>query len=243
MKVFHHYNEDHNTTSAKEMIPYILNYIKPTSVIDVGCGKAQWLKVFLEHGIKSIMGVDGEHVSKDQLLVSADNFVAANFEDLDNVRKNFKNIKFDLVLNLEVAEHLTPEKAEPFIDFLTSLGDNILFSAAIPNQTGENHFNEQPHSYWQELFKKNGFVVLDIFRENFWNNEKVNWWYRQNMFLVVKSGSELAKAHKHYNGNLYIHPKLFDLYTSESAELKKRIMMKTSIKGSLKLLVKSILRG
>ena len=50
--------------------------------------------------------------------------------------------KFDLVVSLEVAEHLPSECAETFVDSLTGLGPIVLFSAAIPHQGGTNHANE-----------------------------------------------------------------------------------------------------
>jgi len=35
--------------------------------------------------------------------------------------------------------------------------DNVLFSAAIPNQGGTGHINEQWQEYWAEKFYANGF--------------------------------------------------------------------------------------
>lgn len=89
--------------------------------------------------------------------------------------------KFDLVLCCEVAEHLEEQYAERLVKKLVSLGDTILFSAAIPNQGGKGHVNEQWQDYWAELFQKEGFNP-SIVEQIRWNTE-VEVWYRQNIVL------------------------------------------------------------
>lgn len=223
MEVFHHYNEDHNTTSAKEVVPHILSLCKnsPVSVLDVGCGVGQWLNVFKDHGITKVLGIDGAHVPTTSRLIEDSEFIAKDLREIGNLNLSRK---FDLVLNLEVAEHLPPENASDLVNFLVSHGDIIIFSAAIIGQTGENHINEQNPVYWQNLFKEKNYVMLDAFRDHFWNNEKVNWWYRQNLFLVVKSDLIDEFPYSEFQ-NLYIHPELFlfkeSIYDARLAELKK----------------------
>lgn len=208
MDILHHYNNDHNTTSALEVVPYILDIlpVKPKSVVDIGCGVAQWLKVFKENGIESVLGIDGEHVPSEKIMVDT----KSEFKIID--LKRIKNLnltkKFDLALSLEVAEHLPKEKADDFVDFLTRSSDMIVFAAAVIGQTGENHINEQNPDYWKEKFEVKGFVMLDAFREKFWNNKNVNWWYRQNMYLVVNEKKQNLFTFKEFE-NFYIHPELF----------------------------------
>ncbi len=53
--ILHHYNdEDHNVNSAREIIPYLEQYINYESIIDVGCGVGQWAFVFKERGVRNI---------------------------------------------------------------------------------------------------------------------------------------------------------------------------------------------
>jgi SAM-dependent methyltransferase len=212
MAILHHYNTDHDITSASQVVPYILDILqtKPENVIDVGCGLAQWLKIFKDYGVNKVLGIDGSHVPLDKLNIDKSEFRVCDLRNLSSLEIGEK---FDLLLCLEVAEHLEEAYACQFIQSLISLSDTIIFSAAIPNQTGENHFNEKYPDYWKDIFSKYGYSFLDPFRERFWKNEKVNWWYRQNMFLVVRS--ELAQNYNFpYNGNFYIHPRLFELHTS-----------------------------
>ena len=66
--------------------------------------------------------------------------------------------RFDLVLSLETAEHLPPTSAATFVSTLTSLGDVVLFSAAVPGQawTKNVHVNEQ----WPEYRGRDSFSVV-----------------------------------------------------------------------------------
>ena len=237
IKVIHHYNTDHNVTSAQVIVPYLLSILetKPTSVIDVGCGLAQWLNVFKSYGVEKVLGVDGSHVPPDRLNIEKTEFKTI---DLRNFTYNFVGKRYDLLLCLEVVEHLEEQYAYQFIKALTELSDTILFSAAVPNQTGENHFNEQYPDYWVNLFSNFGYSFLDPFRKKFWQNEQVNWWYKQNMFLVVKN--ELKQSYNYpYDGNIYIHPKLLEL----QASISKNSINQSSQKSSLKTIIKSVLKN
>ncbi len=177
---FFNYHSEDSINSAKEVIPVVLNFIKPASVIDVGCGVGTWLSVWKQHGINDIQGVDGDYVDLKDLLFEQDKFIKA---DLDNGFKT--NRKFDLVNCLEVAEHIKIENAENFVASLCNLGDVVLFSAAIPGQEGTMHFNEQYPQFWIDLFAKYNYTPYDCVRQQIWNNEKVSWWYRQNIMFYV----------------------------------------------------------
>lgn len=223
MEVLHHYNpEHHSTRSADVLIPALFELIQPMSVLDVGCGIGHWLQAFLHHGVNDVCGVDGKHVSADALKISADQFIAHDLQHIDTLKLNRK---YDLVICLEVAEHLPEGKAEILIDFLVRHCEYILFSAAIPHQTGENHINEQPFGYWQKLFSDKGFELVDIFRKRFWNDDRVNWWYRQNLFLAVPTGME-DKFGPIYDGNMYVHPEMLQMYvkmvSSQQRELETK---------------------
>ena len=129
---------DGSDRSAREIIPLVFELIRPRSVIDVGCGSGTWLAVCQEFGVEDILGVDGDYVDEKILTIPKSRFSPRD------LRKPFQiGRRFDLVLSLEVAEHLPAESAGSFIDSLTAHGDVVLFSAAIPHQGGMRHLNEQ----------------------------------------------------------------------------------------------------
>lgn len=180
-----HDEKVHNLEAPREIVPIILKLLQPSSVVDVGCGIGTFLRVFKEHGVSTVLGVDGSWVNR-QLLekhISRSEFLERDLEAplaLDR--------RFDLVVSLEVAEHLKADTAERFVRSLTDAGDAVVFSAAIPGQSGQNHVNEQPMTYWIELFRDRGYRFSDVLRPVIWRNEKVPTWYRQNICLFLKHG-------------------------------------------------------
>lgn len=152
--------------NAECLIPIIDNLIHPKSVVDVGCGSGAWLSVFKNKYNCNILGIDGEYVNINNTLLSDNEFLPHNLEKkIDIIQINHD--KFDLAISLEVAEHLSPSRAEGFVEDLTKLSDAILFSAAIPLQGGVNHINERPITYWVDLFQKKGFVPINCIRPKY----------------------------------------------------------------------------
>jgi hypothetical protein len=67
--------------------------------------------------------------------------------------------KFDLVMSIEVAEHIEREKHESLFDFLVShAGKWVVFSGARVGQGGLGHIAERPEEEWKEEFVKRGMV-------------------------------------------------------------------------------------
>lgn len=167
--------------SAREVVPIVLQFIQPQRIVDVGCGTGAWLSVFREHGIEDILGIDGDYVNRDMLQIPAGKFMAFDLAQPLPIQE-----PFDLVVSLEVAEHLPPEAAETFVTSLTGLGSVILFSAAIPYQGGVNHVNEQWPEYWAALFQAKGYVPIDCIRNKIWQNPTIDWWYAQNTLIFAQ---------------------------------------------------------
>jgi SAM-dependent methyltransferase len=166
--------------SAERIVPLVLELVKAASVVDVGCGVGTWLAAFAAHGVTNIRGIDGEYVDRGRLQIGEDRFVAH-----DLTKPIRLDERFDLVLCLEVAEHLERVYAPGLIKSLVNLGPRVLFSAAIPYQGGTNHLNEQWPEYWSELFAVHGYRALDCLRHRIWRDDEVDWWYAQNLLLFV----------------------------------------------------------
>jgi SAM-dependent methyltransferase len=190
-KFFEQY-ADGSFRSARTVLRPVFDWLSPRSVVDIGCGIGAWLKVARELGAEQVLGVDGGYVDHNHLHISADEFVALNIEG-----QNFREVlsasgrhSFDLVMSLEVAEHLPAARSAGFVKELTELGDTVLFSAAVPFQGGLHHVNEQWPEYWSLLFAGQGFRCVDSLRGLLWYRDDIEWWYAQNLLLFVRAGSE-----------------------------------------------------
>lgn len=170
--------------SAEEILPIIVEWFHPHSIVDVGCGAGEWLSVAVKLGVNDILGVDGEWALKAKLAIPREKFLV---HDLASPLKLDR--KFDVAMALEVAEHLEAAHAETFVHSLCSASDRVLFSAAIPGQGGRRHLNEQWPSYWADLFAKQGYGCYDLLRARIWNNPRVLWYYAQNCLIFAREHS------------------------------------------------------
>lgn len=210
-KEFYEALQEGSRRSAREIIPLVLELTQPRSVVDVGCGSGAWLSVFKELGISKCLGIDGDYVQKEVLQIPPEEFLAHDLKSPLKISKTF-----DLVLSLEVAEHLDSKYADAFVNSLVRLGPIILFSAAIPYQGGTDHLNEQWPDYWVSRFKDRGYWVIDYLRKKLWNNIKVEPWYAQNILFFIKQdclGKYPLLAKEIENTNLsqiaIVHPEIY----------------------------------
>lgn len=197
--------------SAEIVLKIVCDLISPSSVIDVGCSIGTWLSVCSTVGIKDFFGVDGDYVDRNSLMIPRDRFKAFDLAQSFRLDR-----RFDLVMTLEVAEHLPKEAASGFVHSLTELGSVVLFSAAIPFQGGTGHINEQWPEYWAKLFSEHGYVAVDCIRRKVWNDPNVQVWYAQNCLLfveesVLRSSAALLREYELSNGNplSIVHPHLY----------------------------------
>ncbi len=193
--------ESSSESSAQVLVPILIDKYQPSSVIDFGCGTGAFVRKFLESDISDVIGVEGNWIL-----------------ELDDIRHekwlkvsdlNFRlelNKKVDLVLCLEVAEHLEEKNARQLIQSLTLASDRIVFSAAIPGQAGTDHINLQYPEYWADIFYENGYVLEWDPRPSIWKKKGVAPWYKQNMLVYSKQLGEDRSIN--YPNRLH-HPEIF----------------------------------
>ena len=180
---FYARQRDGSASSAEAIVPLVLSQFPAKSVVDVGCGVGAWLKTFEQNGVDDYLGLDGDYVTADLLQIPSARFRACDLERLTDVGR-----RFDLACSLEVAEHLTPGCAEQFVAALVKAAPVVLFSAAIPLQEGTNHINLRWQKYWSDLFTRHGYIAVDCIRPAVHEDERVAWWYRQNVLIFCEPG-------------------------------------------------------
>ncbi|HEV2500457.1 MAG TPA: methyltransferase domain-containing protein [Terriglobia bacterium] len=180
-KEFYQNNWEGSLRSAQEIIPIVLELVQPRRVVELGCGVGAWLSVLKSYGVEYVLGVDGDYVNREQLLIPKEQFIPFDLEKPFRIEKDF-----DLAIALEVAEHLPRNCSEIFVSSLVQLAPVVLFSAAVPFQGGTHHINEQWPDFWANIFSEHNFVPIDCIRKRVWQNERVEWWYAQNTLIYAK---------------------------------------------------------
>jgi SAM-dependent methyltransferase len=197
--------------SAREILPLVLDVVKPASMIDVGCGTGNWLSIASELGVSEILGVDGDWV-KEQLTIPREKFMTHDLAIPLRLRR-----RFDVALSLEVAEHLPASAARVFVQSLCEAADVVVFSAAIPGQGGRRHVNERWPAYWADLFQDLRYDCYDFLRPRIWSNPRVAWHYAQNSMIFVRAGSRHSFGERVRPLSL-VHPVL---WTAQVGRMKK----------------------
>ena len=180
-QIYHSEIEESARRSAETVIQLLIRLFNPNSIVDIGCGRGTWLSEWRNQGITDVLGVDGGHQDVNRLLIPKESFQEYNLNRPFSVSR-----QFDLATCMEVAEHLDPSAADTVVQTLTGLSDIIVFSAAVPNQGGFRHINEQWPAYWAKKFEAKDYVFTDGLRWHLMASDQVSWWYRQNLFVAIK---------------------------------------------------------
>lgn len=209
-KKFVHVPEMSETRNFRSIVDSVIDLTEISSVIDLGCGGGGLLGSFKERNIE-VLGVDGPwlNIGLVEKNLSANEYLIVDFE-----KKFVAPKRYDLACSIEVAEHISEDRADSLVDNLVNLSDWVLFSAATKYQGGENHVNEQNHEYWDSKFSSRSYSRFDVFKDLLWSNDSAYWWIKQNMVLYVKKGfeSEALMALRTNKLQNVIHKDLFDLY-------------------------------
>ena len=168
--------------SAARIAATIADDLKPTTVIDVGCGTGALLTALRDRGCR-VCGL--EYADAALAHCRARRLDVEKF-DLENDEYRADR-SFDVAISMEVAEHLPRQAADRYVQLLTRIAPVIVFSAASPGQGGADHVNEQPASYWIAKFGERGFEHAHEQSQRWSDTWKaaadVESWYYENLMI------------------------------------------------------------
>jgi SAM-dependent methyltransferase len=155
--------------------------LKPKSVLDIGCAKGYLVYLFYEKGIEAY-GVDVSRYAINESPKEIRNRLY--ILDIEKDSLPFANDYFDLVIGLELLEHLFY-----FDNMLKELkrvlknNGYIFFTTPTPKSWDalfdKTHVNVRSRSFWIGLFNKYGFLQIEKkiwkeFKREFIKNYKRN---------------------------------------------------------------------
>jgi SAM-dependent methyltransferase len=160
----------------------LYRHLSPGSAVDVGCGTGFLLAELAERGT-DVRGIEGSRHAIERSRIG-DRIVRANLE------RGVPNLgRFDIAICTEVAEHLPERSSAPLVQGLARMSDTVVFTAAVPGQGGTHHVNEQPHSFWEDLFAKQGLSrspLTETLRDEIRDIPEPEW-MRENLIVFQRN--------------------------------------------------------
>lgn len=153
------YDSSEMQTFLKHVALMTLNFF-PKTVIDVGCAYGIIVSELRRFGVDAY-GVDASQYAVSMAKEQDKDFIKQSALPELKLPDSFPQ-KFDLLLCIEVLEHIPEEMAYKSIKRLTELSDLILFSSSPYDTVEPTHLNVQPQQYWIDLFQKLNFELTDI---------------------------------------------------------------------------------
>jgi SAM-dependent methyltransferase len=157
------------------------------NIVDLGCGPGWYVKTLKKKGLTA-KGYDGNPYTPDiSARILADGTCC---EQLDLSKKVRFDNQFDIVLSLEVGEHI-PEKYEHiYLDNVTRNAINyVVLSWAIEGQNGDGHVNCRNNDYVINQMENRGFFI-DVKASNNLRERATLPWFKNTIMVFSKTRPE-----------------------------------------------------
>jgi len=133
----------------------IVQEVKPKTVLDAGCAMGFLVEALRERGVEAY-GIDISEYAISQVHEDIQPYCRAG-----SICEPFATYglpeRYDLIVNIEVLEHMQPAEVERAIVNLCTHTDDILFSSSPFDYKEATHFHVQPPEYWAERFSLQHF--------------------------------------------------------------------------------------
>jgi hypothetical protein len=128
----------------------IVSDIGPGTVLDAGCAMGFLVEKLRARNVQA-WGVDISDYAIQQVHPDIQPYC-----QVGSITDPFPQ-SYDLIVCIEVLEHMPREQAEVAVENFCAHSDNILFSSTPFDYKEATHLNVQPPEYWASLFARQGF--------------------------------------------------------------------------------------
>jgi SAM-dependent methyltransferase len=131
----------------------LIRLFRPARVFDAGCAHGFLVEALWDRGVEA-WGRDISEFAISQVRPDVRRYcsvgsLTAKIED-----------RFDLVVCIEVLEHMPEAEAARAVANMTSVTDRIVFSSSPTDFNEPTHVNINPAIYWLRLFAAHGFAPV-----------------------------------------------------------------------------------
>nr|MDZ8007190.1 methyltransferase domain-containing protein [Nostoc sp. DedSLP05] len=149
-------NDGHWLRFFNAVADKLVNYVSPSSVLDVGCAKGFLVEAFHNRGI-TVHGFDYSEfaISCVRQDLKSSVFVASA-ADSNAFQKT--QYRYDLITCIEVVEHMPRNEALDAIKNMCEYGKIIFFSSTSEDFAEPTHLTVLPRINWLKIFLNHGFI-------------------------------------------------------------------------------------
>lgn len=145
---------NHNTGMNK----WVVDTLKPKTVLEFGCGVGWYCEYFATHGVEIVHGIEPAPMDPEKFnYENCKQFVwdATAEEEPEGILP-----EYDMIFSVEVMEHIDLKFHSKMFDYLASKNPRVVvFSAARPKQGGDGHIAERPQREWINEWKIRNYIV------------------------------------------------------------------------------------
>jgi len=134
--------------------------LAPQKVFDAGCAVGFLVEMLWDRGVET----HGRDIS--EFAISQVRADVKPWCEVGSIADPIEG-SYDLVLCIEVLEHMPPEEALSAIRHMTRAAPRILFSSSPTDLEEATHINVRPTRYWLERFAEAGFAPVPNFDATF----------------------------------------------------------------------------
>ncbi|MDM8529922.1 glycosyltransferase [Anaerolineales bacterium HSG25] len=215
----------------------IIKTTQPQTVLDAGCAMGFLVENLRKYDVEAY-GVDiSEYAIKN---VHPD---IAPYCRVGSVADPLPQ-RYDLIVSIEVLEHMPKAEAEQAVANFCQHADDILFSSTPFDYKEETHFNVQPTEYWVEQFARHGFFRDVDFDASFVTNWAIRFRakkepihrivgdYERRFWLLWKENTDLRDLAQDTSEQIRQHlaekKALINTHATQSADLRKQHQLQFS---------------
>ena len=158
----------------------------PRSVIEISTSPGQWSSAFFERGVPVVEVLCERRPELFDAVVSPECYsdLPGDLSGLGDRQPSDLALCIDALSALRARdESITPAR---LVEMIAPIAGAIVFCEPAPDIRSTEDSDHLWPSAWSSLFSQQGFRLHDIIRPRLWDNNRIDWRWRQNMLLFVR---------------------------------------------------------